>query len=81
MIRHGRHVSSQCPKQKHSPGISCHFEYFRGDEPTLVCMALEHAKNSTVYIKKCRPFEVAVIKISQNMLYQFDSYECFGLMI
>ena len=32
MIRHGRHVPSQCPKQKHfPPGISNHFQYFQGE--------------------------------------------------
>ena len=31
MIRHGRHVVSQCPKQKHFPPVLVNiFQYFRG---------------------------------------------------
>ena len=39
MIRHGRHVVSQYPKQKHfPPSISKHFLIFPGGE----CLCLEH---------------------------------------
>ena len=38
-IRHGRHVLSQCPKQRHSPpGISKHFLIFPGGD----CLCLGH---------------------------------------
>ena len=39
-IRHGRHVLSQCPKQKHFPPVLVNiFKYFRGGMPLFRALA------------------------------------------